>query len=303
MRLKAQKEKEEPAGKGGFWGKRKGFFALLASGLLLTGFLLGQVAGASPSSAPGSEGDPLVTASWVEEKLDSLASDLKRQFPAEGNGDEGPRPPEEDADLPSSSFEVVTVPEGHYIFPTDPQASTEFILRAGKARAEECPKGNGLADLTAGINLSQDKAVQRDHLIAAPLGDGRGIYCSSESIFMVRGDFNKGSNITTTPSRETPRERPEEEPDEEARDMPEVADEKEARVSTSEGSTLSIRRSPGSSDKPDGDVVESVRRGEVLIVLDTHNDERQKDGHTWWEVRNPESGVTGWVAAEYLQVE
>jgi len=283
--------------------KRKAFLAFLGVGLLLSGFLLGQVAGAGSSDAPGSEGDPLVTASWVESKLDSLARELQRELPVEDTGEERPVPPADGAVVTPASFEVVTVPEGHYIFPTNPEASTEFILRAGRGRAVECPLGNGLSDLTAGSNLSQDTAVQRDHLIAAPLGDGRGIYCQSESIFMVRGDYKMGSSITTAPSREMPRERPEEEPDEVTREMPEVEEELQARVTIGEGSTLAIRKSPGTSDKPADDVLESVRRGQVLIVTDTHDDARQKDGFTWWEVRNPGSGVRGWTASEFLQVD
>lgn len=76
-----------------------------------------------------------------------------------------------------------------------------------------------------------------------------------------------------------------------------------AAVSVSSGSTLAIRRSPGTEGKPDGDVLDRVPRGRILRVLDKHGDSRVRDGYTWWEVEDPETGLSGWVAAEFLEVE
>ena len=77
----------------------------------------------------------------------------------------------------------------------------------------------------------------------------------------------------------------------------------EARVSVSSGSTLAIRRSPGTEDQPEDDVVDRVPRGRILRVIDKHGDNRVEDGYTWWEVEDTESGSSGWTAAEFLEVE
>lgn len=178
--------------------KRRIVFLVFAS--LLVVFVLGKAAGANQTTAPGSEGDPLVTASWVEAKIDAFAKSLKeeqterqkledRMKLLEGNGvgAEWPLPGEGGYPaMPVPIYEVVVVPEDEFIFTG---AGTEIILRSGKASAVVGPHGDGLSDLTAGVNLAQKDPVQRDHLIVSPRDDGRGILTLTEAIFLIRGDY------------------------------------------------------------------------------------------------------------------
>ena len=177
--------------------------AVLGGVFLLVGFFAGQAATADPGHAPGSEEDPLVTASFVEEKVNELKEmlqeeQLKReqlekqleQVKAPGEDDSledpGTEDPEEAA-LPS--YEIVRVSPGEILY-TD--QGTEVILRMGRAEAVAGEMG-GMADLTAGENLDTGETVNRDHLILSSRGDGRGVQVidDREAIFLVRGEYSK----------------------------------------------------------------------------------------------------------------
>ncbi|MGI5876860.1 MAG: hypothetical protein ACOX6X_08680 [Dethiobacteria bacterium] len=174
-------------------GKRALF--LVFSSLLVV-LVLVKAAGADQNVIPGSEGDPLVTASWVEAKMEAFAQSLKneqterqkledRMRLLEGNGAERPFPGE-GTHVVVPVYEVVVVPEDKFILTG---AGTEIILRTGKASAVEGPFGDGLSNLTSGVNLAQNDVVQRDHLIVSPRDDGRGIKTLTEAIFLIRGDY------------------------------------------------------------------------------------------------------------------
>lgn len=66
------------------------------------------------------------------------------------------------------------------------------------------------------------------------------------------------------------------------------------------GDGLAIRKTPGTSDKPEGDVIQRVNSGHVLEVISKHDNAVIHDGYTWWEVYNPSSNVAGWSASRYL---
>ena len=71
-------------------------------------------------------------------------------------------------------------------------------------------------------------------------------------------------------------------------------------VITEQGSNLFIRKSPGRDNKPYSDIIIKVPRGTQFKVINNHNNSIKKDGYTWWEIRDIQSGITGWVAAEYI---
>lgn len=151
----------------------------VAALFLLTGFLVGQVAGAN-SGVPGSEQDPLVTKSWVEARLDAF------------NPNGVARPPTARPDEPvrivdlAPVYTVVVVEAGKKMFPGE---GTELILRSGRAKAMVPVEGNGLANLTTGRNLEDGDPIERDHLILCPREDGRGILTETETIFLVRSKY------------------------------------------------------------------------------------------------------------------
>ena len=145
--------------------------------LLTAGFFLGQAAGAS-TSAPGSEGDPLVTASWVEARLAAFARDGTA-------GNSGSSSQLNDAESQAFTYELITLPKGAKLFTG---TGTEFILRSGKAKTI-AGSGGGIADLTIGQDLGNNVSIVRNHLLLSPKEDGRGVLMEAESIFLIRGAY------------------------------------------------------------------------------------------------------------------
>jgi|GEM_PF-864191 len=172
--------------------------AVLALVFLAAGFWLGQAAGANPGSAPGSEGDPLVTVSWVEDRLERLSralreeqaeflNEVRRQL-EEGDWEPPAEPPPEEREpeaVPDLAYRIVEVPRGRKLYTG---AGTEFILRNGRASSMEGP-GGGIADVTAGRDLTEGVSISRNHLLLSAREDGRGAVTETDTIFLVRGDY------------------------------------------------------------------------------------------------------------------
>jgi len=110
----------------------------------------------SYAAQPGTEADPLITKSYVESVI-----------------------------YPATRFQVVNVPAGkNVIF----SAGTEAILRMGTCSVIGTQKG-GLSDVTMGYDLADGIIVQGNHLLVAPLDDGRGLRASTETILMIKGKY------------------------------------------------------------------------------------------------------------------
>ena len=123
-------------------------------------------------SEPGSESDPLVTLSYVDNTISNLKSYIDEKV---GNA-------------ASSSYElkIVELKKGQFLIA---KAGTEIILRGGKATAIVSNLG-GLQDVTEGLDLSQGASIPAYHLLLVPRDDGRGVYCTTDAIFMVRGGYD-----------------------------------------------------------------------------------------------------------------
>ena len=75
----------------------------------------------------------------------------------------------------------------------------------------------------------------------------------------------------------------------------------EAIVTVEMGSTLAIRKSPGTKDKSGGDVLDRVPEGRVFKIIGKHENSLLKDEYTLWEVKDTVTGISGWSAAEFLK--
>ena len=75
----------------------------------------------------------------------------------------------------------------------------------------------------------------------------------------------------------------------------------EVTVAIEPESTLAIRKSPGTRDKPEDDVLYRVPGGRILEVKDKHNNTILEDGYIWWEVKDVSTGNAGWAAADFLE--
>ena len=127
-------------------------------------------------SEPGSDRDPLVSMSCVNNKIDQLKEYIDIKISNSNGGGNN-----------SNEIVVVELAKGEYLIG---KAGTEFILRGGKSTAYGVEVDRGLADTTEGKDIDNtEDLLPYNHLIIIPRDDGRGAYAISDSIFMVRGEY------------------------------------------------------------------------------------------------------------------
>lgn len=126
-------------------------------------------------SEPGAEDDPLVTLSYVTRSIEQIKTYIDTKIDGlSGSGTDS-----------SNELVVVNVSNGQFLIGN---SGTEIILRAGKATAVVSDLG-GLTDITAGVDLGKNTVIPTNHLLIIPRDDGRGVYCVSDAVFMVRGEY------------------------------------------------------------------------------------------------------------------
>lgn len=125
---------------------------------------------------PGSVEDPVVTKSYVDQKLAAISG-----------GQTGTEKPSDNSS--AAEVQVVSVPIGKRLIAKD---GAEFIVRSGKAVVYSAD-ANGISDLTDGVDLTNGKPIPNNHLILFPRG-GRGVEVSSAQktgaiVVFVRGGY------------------------------------------------------------------------------------------------------------------
>ena len=128
---------------------------LLVLTSVLTVFVL-SVSGAQP----GTDGDPIVTKSYIDGVVTPYVNKM-------------------------SSFKVVDVPEKKSVILS---AGSEVILRMGVCTVIGNSKG-GLSDVTMGYDLPDATVIQGNHLVIAPLNDGRGVWTATSCKLMIKGEY------------------------------------------------------------------------------------------------------------------
>jgi hypothetical protein len=122
------------------------------------------VAAAAAADTPGSEGDPVVTKSYVDSQIAQI----------KGSG------------TASNSYTVVQVGAGQKLLG---KSGTEIILRSGEATAID-NGANGVSDMTAGKDLMTGQIIGQNHLLLVPKDDGRGVQAITDLYVMVRGSYS-----------------------------------------------------------------------------------------------------------------
>lgn len=139
---------------------KKRMALVLAAGIFLAG--AGHML-----AAPGDEGDPIITLSYIEQVLiPSITEKISKTS--------------------APVFEVVEVEAGKSVIC---EAGTELILRKGAASIIATQKG-GLANVTQGVDLQNGAAVPANSLLIVPLSDGRGVSAQDDVILMVKGKYS-----------------------------------------------------------------------------------------------------------------
>lgn len=128
---------------------------------------------------PGTEGDPLISKSYIDNvlmpKIESLIESKLAGLGASENSISG-----------AEKFEVVNVEKDSKVLC---DAGTELILRMGTATVVATEKG-GLADTTAGYDIANGSSMPPNHLLIVPLADGRGFKADTDVIVMIKGGFS-----------------------------------------------------------------------------------------------------------------
>lgn len=127
------------------------------------------------SAAPGSVDDPVVTKSYVDQKIQQALG-------------ASPSP----SSSPGSGLVVEELKTGDTLYGF---AGTEFIVRTGKVIAVAGINGDGLTDLTAGRDLPAGAEVEPNHLLLIPRSDSRGLRVAEDSpgsaYVIVRGSYER----------------------------------------------------------------------------------------------------------------
>lgn len=132
-------------------------------------------------SEPGTKNDPLVSLSYLENKIDEFKEYVDMRISEI----------EESKSVEMVSFKVVELSAGQSIIGSE---GTEIILRGGTekgaGKAEVVASGNdGLSDITDGKDLKNGQEVPLNHLLIVPRDDGRGVCAITDSVYLVKGDY------------------------------------------------------------------------------------------------------------------
>lgn len=139
--------------------------------------------GAYAASAFGTQADPLVAKSYIDNVLTpTLQSQYQSQLDAQVKQLEQKINTISGAD--SGNFSVVSLASGKTLTGS---AGCEIILTDGSASAS----GSALTDVTSGAALSSGGAITANHLCVVS-ADGSGVKASGSATLLVRGAYDIG---------------------------------------------------------------------------------------------------------------
>ena len=168
--------------------RKTGIIVLTAIILVLSAVVISAADGVTP----GSEQDPIVTQSYVEQKseqikyyIDSLIAQetakLKTELELKEQEIAKLREEIKDAAKAAGKFQVVEMQKGQMLIAGE---GAEIIPRSGKFSAIEDAFG-GLSDITAAKDLKNGEAVVNNHMLIAARGEGRGLKALADKSFLI----------------------------------------------------------------------------------------------------------------------
>lgn len=198
--------------------KKTRFYLLIAVAVVLSTVIMAH---AATSAQPGSEFDPLVTKSYVDEQIQKLSEKIGNTSPGSSSSKTGSVDEQvidnlrtDVRDLTNliidaytkiqslekqnleliqklqsleSGFAVVEAKKNQVVVLG---AGSEIILRSGEATAISGMYG-GLADVTGARDLISGDRIPSQHLLISARDDGRGIKVLSDTAYMlIRGSYS-----------------------------------------------------------------------------------------------------------------
>lgn len=172
--------------------RKTGFAVMIAAVLTLSAVVMSAADGV----APGSEQDPIVTQSYVEQKaeqikyyIDTLVANQNQEI--EKLKAELAEKDQEIAKLTealnngsgggSGRFEVVQLSKNQLLIAGE---GAEIIPRSGKFSAIYGENG-GLSDITSAKDMKNGDAIVMNHMLIASRGDGRGLKSLADNSYLI----------------------------------------------------------------------------------------------------------------------
>ena len=125
--------------------------------------------------AAGSQDDPLVSKSYVDDKINQVLEIV--------NG--GSVSLEGTTAASGSSYTPVYASVGQVVLGGE---GTEIILRSGKGNIY-ITGADGIVDSTTGQNLTNGDVATANHMMIVPRNDGRGVKVTEAAWFLIKGEY------------------------------------------------------------------------------------------------------------------
>ncbi len=146
--------------------------------LIIPVVAISLITGAAVIASPGSGDDPLITLSYINDKV---IPEIKEYIDEKLSGSS----PAQGTNTASSAFTLVNVKANHKIIGGE---GTEFVLRMGSGTIVATANG-GVADLTAGVDLANGTAIPANHNLLSPKNDSRGVHMATDGILLIKGTY------------------------------------------------------------------------------------------------------------------
>lgn len=127
------------------------------------------------AAEPGTADDPVVSKSYVDNKISELLTTLE----SGGTLNTG------SADNSKLKYVPVHVGVGQKLVGGE---GTEIILRVGRSFAV-VPGAESLIDATDGKELVDKAEIKKSHIVIVPRNDGRGVRVVEDAWFLVKGEY------------------------------------------------------------------------------------------------------------------
>lgn len=127
--------------------------------------------------AAGSEDDPLVSKSYVDDKINQVLEVV--------NGGSVSLDNSGNLSAAGASYTPVYASVGQIVLGGE---GTEIILRSGKGNIY-ITGVDGLVDSTTGQNLTNGDVATPNHMMIVPRNDGRGVKVTEAAWFLIKGDY------------------------------------------------------------------------------------------------------------------
>lgn len=148
-------------------------------GITVIAIFLITAASAVAIASPGSGDDPLITLSYIDDKV---IPEIKAYIDEKISGI-GSSPAQSTGSV--SEFNLVNVKANQKIIGGE---GTQFVLRMGTGTIVATENG-GVADLTDGVDLPHGTPIPANHNLLAPKNDSRGVRMDTDGILLIKGTY------------------------------------------------------------------------------------------------------------------